>query len=308
MEQQVRSDRESFSIPRWFMLSPFVGPGDAPPPAVPAEMSFGVQSRKGRSNSANDNHYVVVRLGRYQETVITSLPDGEIPALFGESAYGMALADGMGPAGEAASRLALSTLVYLAICFGRSNVRIDEAIADEVMDRAERFYRSIDSTLLQVGSDKPLGLQTALTGIYSAGQQLFFAHVGRSRAYLFRDDQLLQLTRDDEADRAAAGAAATAKSPASHSRMPCDLVTETLGGPRGGNARITVERCSLVDGDVVLLSTRALTDVVDDAEIAGALRLHREPDDQCRALVDLAQRACAEDDVTALVAHYRLSA
>ena len=59
----------------------------------------------------------------------------------------MVVADGMGSAGEAASRLAISTLVHLAIYFGRWNVRIDEPIAEEVMDRAERFYRSVDSTL-----------------------------------------------------------------------------------------------------------------------------------------------------------------
>ena len=67
----------------------------------------------------------------------------------------MVVADGIGGAGEAASRLAISTLVHLAIYFGKWNVRVDDPIADEIMDRAQRFYRSVDSTLLQASQQQP---------------------------------------------------------------------------------------------------------------------------------------------------------
>src|SRR5436190_9252699 len=190
-------DDACVNVPPWFAMSPFLGPGDAPPPSVNVEAVFGARSQRGWRHAVNDNHYWVVRVGRYQETVLTSLPDGEIPSRFAEHGYGMAIADGMGSAGEAASRLAMSTLVHLAIFFGQSHVRVNEPIADEMMDRGFRFYRSIDSTLLQAGSDRPLGLRTALTVVYSAGQELFFAHVGSSRAYMFRDDCLMQLTPAD---------------------------------------------------------------------------------------------------------------
>ena len=59
---------------------------------------------------------------------------------------------------------------------------------------------------------------------------------------------------------------------------------------------------------LVLLCTNGLTDVVDDARIADVLRSHRTPDDQCRMLVDLAVDAGGDDDVTAVVAHYRIRA
>ena len=151
------------------------------------EVEFGARSRQGPRQSVNEDHYLIVRVGRHQETLMTSLPDGDVPQRFDEFGYGMVVADGMGSAGEAASRLAISTLVHLVIYFGKWNVRIDEPIADEMMDRAERFYRSVDSTLLQAGRDNPRGLQTTLTAVYTAGTELFFAHVGHSRAYLFRD-------------------------------------------------------------------------------------------------------------------------
>ena len=60
-------------------------------------------------------------------------------------------------AGEHASRLAIATLVHLAINFGRWHVRVNEPIADEMMDRAERFYRGVDSTLRQASRNCPGG-------------------------------------------------------------------------------------------------------------------------------------------------------
>ncbi len=63
----------------------------------------------------------------------------------------MVLADGMGGDAEVASRLAITTLTHLTLSFGRWNLRINEAIADEVMDRAERFFRNIDLALSQAG-------------------------------------------------------------------------------------------------------------------------------------------------------------
>ena len=108
----------------------------------------------------------------------------------------MVVADGLGDAGETASRLAVSTLVHLALSFGRWNVRIDLPIAEEVMDRADRFYRAVDATLLQAGQDTSRAAADDADGGVHRRHRLSFAHVGHSRAYLFRHDPPLQLTRD----------------------------------------------------------------------------------------------------------------
>ena len=102
-------------------------------------------SRPG-SRSANADHYHVVRLGRHQETIATSLPEGDVPARFDEAAYGIFVADGTGAvdSGETASRLAISTLAHLALHFARWNVRIDPRTADDVIHQGLRFYRRVD--------------------------------------------------------------------------------------------------------------------------------------------------------------------
>ena len=268
---------------------------------------FGALSRRGSLRSVNDDHYLIVRLGRHQETLLTNLPEGDVPKRFDEYGYGMVIADGMGRTGEAASRLAISTLMHLTIYFGRWNLRIDEPVAEEVMDRAERFYRSIDATLLRASHDAPRGLQTTLTAAYTAGPELFFAHVGHSRAYLFRDDELMQLTRDHTLGRERRGKVKIVDVRAS-ARDEHHVLTETLGGTRAGAPRIDIERCGLLDGDLVLLCTNGLTDAAEDARIAHTLRSHRTPDEQCRALVDLAASSEGHDDVTVAVAHYRIPA
>jgi len=263
------------------------------------------RSHRGMSCQRNDDHYLVVRLGRHQETLMTSLPEDEIPKRFDEFAYGMVVADGVGRAGEIASRLAVSTLSDLAVYFGKWNVRIDEPIAGEVMDRAERFYRGVDSTLVQAGRHSQLGLQSTLTAVFMAGSELIFAHVGHSRAYLCRGGELLQLTHDHTLASERLSGTAIVDVTAS-ARDLHHTLTETIGNAGAGGPRIDIERCGLQDGDAVLLCTNGLTDMVDDERIANVLRLHRTPDDQCRTLVDLAVDAGGEDDVTALVAHYRI--
>ena len=148
----------------------------------------------------NEDHYLVLRLGRHQETLVTSLPDDEVPARFDEAGYGMVVADGMGAqgSGEIASRLAVATLAQLLLHFGKWNLRIDPRTADEVMARGRRFYRRVDEAVTDAAREDPelSGMGTTLTAAFSAGDALFTAHVGHSRAYLFRDGLLTQLTRD----------------------------------------------------------------------------------------------------------------
>jgi serine/threonine protein phosphatase PrpC len=115
------------------------------------------------------------------------------------------------------------------------------------------------------------------------------------------------LTRDHTLDNERSGKPMIADVGA-HSRDLTHIVTETLGGRARATPRIDVEHCELLDGDLVLLCTNGLTDFADDTRIAQALRMHRAPDDQCHALVDLAVNSGGNDDVTALVAHYRVRA
>ena len=250
----------------------------------------------------------MVRLGRHQETLATSLSGRDVPPRFEECGYAMLVADGLGEggAGSVASRVALSTIAHMALHHGRWNLRVDPATAAEIVERAEWSYSQADAAVHTRAASSPVlkGMTTALTLAYSAGDDLFVVHVGHSRAYLFRAGELTLLTRDQTIERHLA----ETHRPASVERRAQDLkhiLTDAIGAP-GARPQVDIDRFQLRDGDCVLLCTNGLTDTVDDARIAEVLALRREPGEQCDILTDLANRAGGGDNITVILAEYHI--
>jgi len=284
-------------------------PHEFPPPSSTVHVEFGAQTRCGAGHTVNEDHHLIIQLSRHQETLRSSLSDEVIAKRFDEFGYAMIVADGLGDWGEASSRIALATLMDLVLHFGKWNLRIDHDIAQEIMERARRFYRHVDGTMIQRGlTDHGPGLQTTLTAAFGAGRDLFFAHVGHSRAYLFRDGQLMRLTRDHTIGRR--HSTTTPVAPLVDLNVAArdlkHILTETIGmgGPVG--PKIDLERFQLLDLDRVLVCTNGLTDMVDEKVVAEVLDSDRSPEDHCRTLVDLALAAGGDDDATALVARFRI--
>ena len=282
-----------------------LGPDLFPPLSATVRADFAARSVRGAQQTENTDHYLVVRLGRNQETLLTSLPDDSISSRFDEHAYGMVVADGMGAAGEMASRLAVASLLWLALRFGRWNVRVDDMIAPEIIERINHFYRQIDSAMVTVNRTATSALQTTLTGVVTGGRDLFFAHVGHSRAYLLRGNELIQLTRDHTHEARRQDPRARLLDLTDVAADMRHLLTDAMGaGVR--DPEIDIERLQLDHGDVVLLCTNGLTDVVGDQDIARILGANRAPADQCAALARRAGELGAPDDVTVVVGRYHI--
>jgi protein phosphatase len=289
-------------------VTPYYEPKNFPPPSALIQPRFGASSRLGRFHTVNEDHYLITRVGRSQETLLTSLPDELVGKRFDEEGFAMVVADGLGNsgAGEAASRVALVTLIQLILNFCKWNLRIDDRIAQEIMDRAERFIRHVDSAVVYEGTARGLRQpQTTLTSVFGAGRDLFFAHVGHSRAYLFRNRALLRLTRDHTvARRGVTAPLAPLVDVNTTARDLGHIVTETIGMSGSAGPRIDMERFQLVDGDRILVCTNGVTDMLDESVIASVLESGTAPGDQSRRLVDLAMEAGGDDDATALVAEF----
>ena len=271
-------------------------------------VEFGALSHTGKVRANNEDHYLITRLDRGQETLLTNLPEGEVPQRFREWGYGAVVADGMGGAarGEVASRVAISTLVHLGLHFGRWNVRINERIAQEVRERVEKFYQSVGEAVREEAQDDPslAGMGTTLTGAFSAGSDLFIANVGDSRAYLFRKARLKQLTRDQTYSQVLADAGQIAQHEVSTHHLR-HILTDAIGAGQG-KVNVEIKQLHLLDGDCVVLCTDGLTEMVEEEEIAGVLLRDESPQQTCQILVDLALEHGGKDNVTVIVAKYQI--
>src|SRR5262245_12045458 len=114
------------------VLSPLLGAAEFTPLSSTVRVEVGARSKSGRGRQNEDN-FLVIRVGRDQDVLTSSLPTGDLPSHFDEHGYGMLVADGAGTsgAGALASRIAISTLAHLVLHFGRWNLRIDDQIAAE---------------------------------------------------------------------------------------------------------------------------------------------------------------------------------
>jgi PPM family protein phosphatase len=272
------------------------------------KVEFGGLSHKGKVRPINEDHYLITRLGRDQETLLTNLAAGDVPQHFQEWGYAMVVADGMGGAarGEEASRLAISTLAHLGLQFGKWNLRINKQIAREVTERAERFYQRVGEAVIEEGRTDPSlkGMGTTLTGAFSAGSDLFVASVGDSRVYLFRRGRLLQLTRDQTYSQLLADTGQIPQHEVSTHHLR-HILTDAIG-VGAGKVNVNVRHLPLLDEDRLLLCTDGLTEMVDEEEIAGVLMRDQPAQDACQTLVDLALEHGGEDNVTVLLAKYEI--
>jgi PPM family protein phosphatase len=277
------------------------------PLSASVKAEFGARSHRGRAHQENEDHYLVLQFGRYQETLFTSLPARDVAKHFDEHAYAAVVADGIGGggAGAVAARLAIGTLAQLALRFGQWNMRIDPQTAAEIVDRSEWFYRRTNELVLKrrIRHDELSRMATTLTAFYSVGTDLFVTHVGHSRCYLFRKGFLTQLTSDQTLREHFA----TSPHPASVEQAMED-VQHVLTGVIGarGDPGVTVEHFQLENDDCLLLCTNGLTDMVDDDAISDVLASSRTALEQCDLLVDLALANGGEDNVTVVTVNYSI--
>jgi protein phosphatase len=144
---------------------------------------------------------------------------------------------------------------------------------------------------------------TTLTVAWIWGTQLFWAHVGDSRLYLWRNGRIVRITRDHT--RAEFARRDGRAEPA----YPHNLSQNFIYGSRGlGNdaglridAGVDTGAFALAAGDRLLLCSDGLSGPVTDARIGEVLGNVTQPEACAMALLDRAIASGSEDNVTALV-------
>jgi serine/threonine protein phosphatase PrpC len=271
------------------------------------EVDIACLSHVGHVRTNNEDHYLVVRAERSLKTMMTNLAVGSLPERFQEIGYGMLVADGMGgyAAGEVASSQALIKLVELAVETPDWVMRMERREnAETVMRRMTERFRKVDSALRDNAEGDPslVGMGTTLTAAVSLGAELFVGHIGDSRAYLFRNRRLHQLTSDNTLAQELIDAGIARPEDTATQAMR-HVLTAALA--TGEQADPQVQRFHLSEGDQVLLCTDGLTGMVRDETIATVLSDADSATKACQTLIDLALTAGGSDNTTAIVARYR---
>ncbi len=203
------------------------------------------------------------------------------------------VADGMGghAAGELASAVAIATVADLDV-HPPSSSELLNALTDSI--------DSVGETIGAIINEEPdlTGMGTTVTGLYWLGSRVAIVHVGDSRAYLFRDNQLQQLTHDHTYVQTLVDAGRiTEEQAATHPKR--SLLMRALDGMNPVEADLSVREARI--GDRYLLCSDGLSGVIDAAAIAGSLTMS-DPTGCVTRLVDLALERGAPDNVTVVVA------
>jgi protein phosphatase len=280
--------------------------GRPKPLSSSVRIEFGAVSHAGKVREKNEDHFLISKISRKQEILVTNVPGEHIPALPEEDGYGMIVADGMGgmAAGEVASRMAITTALNLIQKSPKWGFKINKKEARELFERVSQHLRDIDETLTarSEADYRLFGMGTTLTAAYSAGADLFIIHLGDSRAYLFRKGSLRQLTKDHTLAQAMADAGyISPEDVPRHTKR--NVLTNFLGGHHG-HVKADVRWLRVADGDLLLLCSDGLHDMVDDASIADILVEHTVPSEAAQALLDKALERGGKDNVTVIVARY----
>ena len=271
-------------------------------------VEIGGLSHVGKVRSNNEDSFLVARFGRSMRTMMTNLPIEDVPFDHAEVGYAMLVADGLGGAagGEIASRTAIKTLIALAIETPDWILRLNEKRGKRVMQRMEERLNRLKYAFSERIRSEPglAGMGTTATAAISLGSDLIISHVGDSRAYLFTSDQLVRLTRDQTMAQLLADMGVIKEHEVDTHHARHVLTSAITAG--GDKTEVELHHVMLADGDQLVLCSDGLTEMVSDTELADVLKKKLAPADTCQELLDMALTAGGKDNITVVVARYRI--
>ena len=204
------------------------------------------------------------------------------------------VADGMGAhaAGELASKLAVDQVPHL---YARSS----EPSAPEALKKAVNDANADVNRRGQMNEDFH-NMGTTLSSLVLLPQGAVAAHIGDSRVYRLRQNQLEQLTFDHSLVWEMKAAGQLTAEEEAQGKVPKNVITRSLGPYP--ECKVDLEGPFPISvGDSFLLCSDGLTAVISDAEIA-AFMANMPPAETVKVLVDLANLRGGPDNITVIIA------
>jgi serine/threonine protein phosphatase PrpC len=217
------------------------------------------------------------------------------------------LSDGMGGEahGEIASRLAVDTIAqHCQESLKDPKMALFEGeVAPELTAKTNRLASAIrlaNRIIYESAQKHPAqrGMGATVVTVWVDGERVSMAHVGDSRAYRLRQGSLEQLTQDHSLVAEQVRRGILTKQQADQSEMQSVLIRALGIDP---SVQVDVDEHTLITGDAVLLCSDGLSRMVTDAEIASTLMTSQTAQEAVDRLVESANDAGGEDNVTVVV-------
>lgn len=213
--------------------------------------------------------------------------DSKLPELF-------IVADGMGghQAGEVASKIATNEVAEYINSHLSENIsceEIKETIKNAVSIANEKILH------LSLQKDEFFGMGTTLTAALFYGNYVYIGHVGDSRAYLIRENDIKQLTRDHSLVWQLVESGRITMEEARVHPMK-NIITKALGTEK--DLEPDILKIALKDNDIILLCSDGLTNMLENDEIKDIVLSAKEPEKAVQKLIDYANFKGGEDNIT----------
>lgn len=252
----------------------------------------------GRTREHNEDAFVVSDLTR-------GLPltfDHSVQQRVGARGLLFMVADGMG--GAAAGELASATAVDVVLRYMREHwTSRNDATADQFVHTLEHATQTANGVIYRYAAEhaelRGMGTTSTIAGLL--GDTLYLAQVGDSRAYLVRDSQARQITKDQSLIQKLVEAGELTMEEAELSERR-NIILQALGPEAQIKIDLTHQRVRR--GDVLILCSDGLSGIVRSDEIARAVREEADLPSMCRRLVMMANEMGGPDNITVVAARF----
>ena len=259
--------------------------------------AFGM-SDLGRVRKNNEDNYVICNL--------TTGEVGRTPPLcsytLGERGSLFMVADGMGgeASGEVASQICVLTVPKRLYENLESLGQVSETNFVLLLRESIEYANQI---IHQKAQSSPLyrGMGTTATAAALFGPYLFVGQVGDSRAYLIRQQELTQLTRDQTfLNYLKEIGVEVPADPETDSRK--SILTQAVGSSESVNVKVTYSQVR--QGDNLLLCSDGLYNMVPATEILAIAKRTDPLANKCKSLIDKANDKGGSDNITVVMAEF----
>lgn len=216
------------------------------------------------------------------------------------------VADGMGghAAGDKASQLAVKTISEILLQYNPETETLSPEDEEERSISIEEVLRfALESAneqilLASMGNQHLQGMGTTAIIALVHGGTLYLGHIGDSRTYLIRNEQIQQVSEDHSVVQQLVKAGAiTADEAESHPYK--NVITKCLG------MQNKIEPDTLVfpleEGDRFLMCSDGLSNMVTNEVILEEIKRSSDPEPTCQSLIDLANDGGGTDNITVVL-------